>query len=354
MFKIHAKMNALFAVFDGRNVVSAGVGIIANPQSGKDIRRLVAHASSFDNNEKINIVRRALLAMDAVDIGKVWYLPENNQTVLRAAQGIKLSLELIPLPMDVIGNASDSYEAAARMADLGAGAIITLGGDGTNRVVATGCRDVPLVPISTGTNNVFPRMVEGTLAGLAAATIALGVCDDAVEQMPRLDIIIDGAHRDIALIDVVTSPHQWIGARAVWEASHVREIVLSRLAIGEIGMCSIGGMLYPDNAGDTLGAHIVIGDGGAMVLAPLAPGILRKVPISRSTRLLPGETVRLQSGKGTVALDGEREIEILNDETVIDVTFNPQGPRVVSIPRAIQQGANAGLLRWPQTDSAHH
>ena len=37
------------------------VGIIANPASGKDIRRLVAHGSTFDNNEKINIVRRVLL-----------------------------------------------------------------------------------------------------------------------------------------------------------------------------------------------------------------------------------------------------------------------------------------------------
>jgi hypothetical protein len=30
------------------------VGIIANPAAGKDIRRLVAHGSTFDNNEKIN------------------------------------------------------------------------------------------------------------------------------------------------------------------------------------------------------------------------------------------------------------------------------------------------------------
>ena len=44
----------------------ATVGIIANPASGKDIRRLVAHASVFDNNEKINIVRRVLLGLDAV------------------------------------------------------------------------------------------------------------------------------------------------------------------------------------------------------------------------------------------------------------------------------------------------
>jgi predicted polyphosphate/ATP-dependent NAD kinase len=47
------------------------VGIIANPASGKDIRRLVAHASVFDNQEKRNIVRRAI--MGAVASGAVIY-----------------------------------------------------------------------------------------------------------------------------------------------------------------------------------------------------------------------------------------------------------------------------------------
>ena len=37
------------------------VGIIANPASGKDIRRLIAHGSVFDNQEKVNIVRRVML-----------------------------------------------------------------------------------------------------------------------------------------------------------------------------------------------------------------------------------------------------------------------------------------------------
>jgi len=36
----------------------SAIGIIANPASGKDIRRLVAHASVFDNREKAHIVRR--------------------------------------------------------------------------------------------------------------------------------------------------------------------------------------------------------------------------------------------------------------------------------------------------------
>ncbi|MBP2666785.1 MAG: kinase, partial [Firmicutes bacterium] len=39
------------------------VGIIANPASGKDIRRLVAYGTIFDNQEKANIVRRLILSL---------------------------------------------------------------------------------------------------------------------------------------------------------------------------------------------------------------------------------------------------------------------------------------------------
>lgn len=51
------------------------VGIIANPASGRDIRRLVAHGTVFDNNEKTVIVRRVLLGLEAVGIARVAYMP---------------------------------------------------------------------------------------------------------------------------------------------------------------------------------------------------------------------------------------------------------------------------------------
>lgn len=39
----------------------SAIGIIANPMSGKDIRRLVSHATVIDNNEKINIIERVVI-----------------------------------------------------------------------------------------------------------------------------------------------------------------------------------------------------------------------------------------------------------------------------------------------------
>ncbi len=44
------------------------IGLIANPASGKDIRRLVAHGTVFDNQEKVNIVRRIILACNAAGV----------------------------------------------------------------------------------------------------------------------------------------------------------------------------------------------------------------------------------------------------------------------------------------------
>lgn len=289
-------------------------------------------------------MRRSLLALDSLGIQTVWHLPDTYFIVQRAAQSTALALNLQQLPMEVIGNASDSYEAARRMADLGVGSIITLGGDGTNRIVAKGCGDIPLVAVSTGTNNVFPRMVEGTLAGLAAGLAALGVSTEAIKRLPQLDILINEEQRDVALIDVVTSPQQWIGAKAVWDPGHIREVVLSRIASGEIGICAIGGMVFPESAGSSFGAYFAIGDGAFRVDVPLAPGIIREVSIRKATRLLPGETVKLDSLVGTVALDGEREIELLNDTDQIEVTLNPHGPFVVDIPSAINLGAKAGVF----------
>lgn len=330
------------------------VGIIANPASGKDIRRLVAHGSAFDNNEKINIVRRVLLGLDAWPGVRVAYLPDNYGIVERAVAGAKPRLPLSPLPMPIVGHASDSTEAARRLSDLGASVIITLGGDGTNRAVAKGCGDVPLVPISTGTNNVFPRMMEGTLAGIAAALVATEVVGNRpegpriIKREPKLEISLDGSVADIALIDAVSATATWIGARALWDPSHLREVVLSRISPAAIGIASLGMALYPALCGQCSGAWITIGTKEAAsttVAVPIAPGLMRQIPVAASGTLAHGASRTLAGGPCTLALDGEREIEIFDSGTRIDVRLVPQGPRVIDVDAAIQLGAEAGAFR---------
>jgi predicted polyphosphate/ATP-dependent NAD kinase len=139
------------------------VGIIANPASGKDIRRLVTHASVFDNHEKTHILQRALLALDAVGVEQVLFMPDYYGLVERALDELNLSLETAELHMNMHADERDSTEAARRFCESDVECIVTLGGDGTNRAVAKGCSDIPIVAISTGTNNVFPCMLKGHL-----------------------------------------------------------------------------------------------------------------------------------------------------------------------------------------------
>jgi predicted polyphosphate/ATP-dependent NAD kinase len=61
------------------------IGIIANPTSGKDIRRLVVQALVVSNREKVNIVKRVLIGAHAVGAREVMIMPDRygigNQSV---------------------------------------------------------------------------------------------------------------------------------------------------------------------------------------------------------------------------------------------------------------------------------
>jgi len=212
--------------------------------------------------------------------------------------------------------------------------------------VAKGIGDVAIVAISTGTNNVFPRMIEGTIAGLAAGLIATSDTSRiaAVRRQPRLEVLLDGEPKDMALIDAVTSRHAWIGARAIWDAAHIREIVLSRVAPAEIGMCGLGGLLFPGDVGEGKGVHVRLGDGGRPILAPIAPGLIKSIPIADAKLVSPGELVDLDASPCAVALDGEREFEILKPGHTLQVRLDPNGPNVVDVEAAISAGAAAGAF----------
>src|SRR5438270_5154637 len=328
------------------------VGIIANPASGRDIRRLVAHGTVFDNNEKAAIVRRVLLGLEAVGIQRVVYMPEHDFGILPRALNELHGHSLLqhtaaPLEMPVLGTSADSTRAAQLLAEMGAGCIITLGGDGTNRVVAKGCGTVPLVPISTGTNNVFPTFLEGTVAGVAAGLVARDCAGKgALRRASRLEVLVNGTAIDSALVDVVVSEQPFVGSRAIWDLSLVREVVLSRIAPATIGLSALGGAILTSTVevSERAGMHIVLGDGGREVMAALAPGIIKWVGVRETRKLQVDDVVQFRPGTGTVALDGEREIEIPMT-SVVEVRLCADGPFVVDVPAALEGAAHAGHFR---------
>jgi hypothetical protein len=324
------------------------IGIIPNPASGKDIRRLVAYGSVFDNNEKVNIVRRVVLGLDAMGVKDVFFMPDYFGIGVRAMEDLDVSLNANFLDMKIENTQDDSARAADILDKLGVACIITLGGDGTNRVVAKASADTPILPISTGTNNVFPSMVEGTLAGMAAGVAAMNSSSrpDFLTQVPRLVLKYGPDIVDIALIDVVVSKPGFIASRAVWDISSLQEIFLSKAEPGNIGFSSIGGHIADLPSTDGKGIHILIGPGQHEVKAPIAPGLIRSVPIKSYRLFEPGEQIPLLHTPAMIALDGERErIERKKKQTTIEIDL--EGPWVIDIPRALEQAAKQRLFVNP-------
>lgn len=324
--------------------MSGIAGIIANPASGKDIRRLVAHASVFGNDEKVNIVRRVVLGLAAAGIERVLYMPDPNALVRRALEEIDVDLAAVAVDGDFRGDARDTAVAARAMGRAGAGAIVSLGGDGTNRMVAKGAPEVPLVPISTGTNNVFPVMVEGTVAGLAAGAVASGVVDPAAvaARCKQVEIALSSGPCESALIDAVVMEPGFVASRAIWDTGAIREAVLTRADAAAVGMAAIGGALDRVTPSDEFGLHLVLGKGHGEVRAAIAPGLIRPVSLARVERLGPGVSIEVR-GPAMLALDGERETLVPDGERAC-LSIARSGPPVVDIGRCLDAARAAGFM----------
>ncbi len=327
------------------------VGIIANPSAGKDIRRLVAHASTFDNLEKVNIVRRVLLGLAAIGVDQVLGMPDAFDVVDRALHKLRGAPTTELLAFETWDSDRDSTRAAALLRERGVGCIVTLGGDGTNRAVAKASGTVPLVAISTGTNNVFPRMLEGTIAGLAAGAVASGRLDLAAVTRPSLclEILRDGLPVDLALVDVAVCDERFVGSRAVWEPAAIRQVVSTSARADVIGLSSIGGCLPDVSLGPDEGLAVELGPGGRRVLAPIAPGLVCPVDVAAHRRLQIGDVADVHASRGVLALDGERELPLRAGER-IQIRLTDRGPRLVDIGEALRQAVEHDILE-PREES---
>ena len=325
------------------------VGIIANPASGKDIRRLVAYASIMDNNEKTNQLRRIIMGIDAIGVDEILIMPDYYGLGQRALDGIgrkKLDARVSVIDMPLSYTSEDSTRAAELMSEQEVGCIVTLGGDGTNRDVAKKSGRIPLVPISTGTNNVFPEMVEATTAGLAAGIAARKLVDgkDVIKTQKRLAVIQNGREIDMALIDAVVLNQLFVGARAIWELSEVRQIICTRAEPTNLGMTAIGGNLCPVGPDDARGMYLRLGNGHLKVKAAVLPGVICEVGIAEWKLLEPGDEVTVNLKPSVIALDGEREVTV-KDTDQTKIKLQPDGPPVVDIKKTIRAAAEQGFFR---------
>lgn len=325
------------------------IGIIANPASGKDVRRLVARASVFDNQEKQAIVRRALAGIVA-SAGlecRIAYLDDQHGITRQALAESGLAISAEAVPATRTSSALDTISAARALRAANCCVVLTLGGDGTNRAVARAWPDVPLIALSTGTNNVFPSLLEATVAGAAAGLIAAGriALGEVSSQRKLILVRIDGQTDDLALIDAVLSAERFVGARALLDPEALRTVLLTRADPAAVGMTAVGGLLSPLDDDCDAGMLLELGAGGDALNVPIAPGYYRTLHVRSRRQIAFGESVTV-NGPGVLAFDGERERELAPQQQA-RLTIERCGPRVVDVPATLRLAAERGLFRVP-------
>lgn len=230
--------------------------------------------------------------------------------------------------------------------NMGVGCVVVLGGDGTSRAAAKAIKRTPILPVSTGTNNVYPSLVEGTVIGMAAA---------AVSRMPspylccihdkRIEVFVNGEFRDIALIDAVVSADFFAGARAIWDPARIERIIVSRCHPATIGFSAIPGAYRIIKDTDPCGMAVKLWGGGERVLASIAAGVLTEVELGTPQILELGEAYEfIAAERCMIALDGEREVPVAAGSKVKIIVTEDGAWRV--LPRkALEEAQRLGMYR---------
>jgi predicted polyphosphate/ATP-dependent NAD kinase len=342
------------------------VGIIANPVSARDIRRIIANASNLQTSERVSIVLRILSTLAACGVDRVMMMPDKSgisSMLLRSLSRERNLNRAYPtvefVPMDVTSTVDDTFFAARYMQEANVSAIIVLGGDGTHRAVVRELIDgvrqgkpaVPITGLSTGTNNAFPEMREPTVAAMAVGLYAQGKlsAEQALAENKVLEISIDdGLQRDIAIVDAVISSDRFIGARALWKTKSLHAVYLTFADPEVIGMAAIGGLLAPLARTEAGGLAITLDSDPEQPClhldVPIAPGMICDVGIADWQPMPADHEFIVPLSAGVVALDGERELPFSAGQKV-SITLRENAFPTVDIAKCMRIAACEGLFR---------
>ncbi len=329
---------------------SPAIGILANPMSGRDVRRLVARAGHQTIEAKRSAIARIAVGAAAAGVRRIVILREPLRVSTGALESLAVPLDIEVLDVASRLDASDTTEAARGMREAGCGAVVVLGGDGTNRIFAKAWPTARIIPVSTGTNNVFPRLIEPTLAGAAAGLVALGVVDPSLvaPRCKTVRVTLSDARNhpelsDLALVDAALLVDDQPGNLMPFEPGKLRTLVLTRAEPAAIGTSPIGGLLEPAGANDNFGVlvHCTGHDGGGKpLLVPISPGLYRPVHVAGARRLALGEVVEIE-GPGLLALDGDR-MHVLAEGEIARLEVRRDGPQVIDVELALTLAARSG------------
>ena len=304
------------------------------------------------HEHKRDIVARVAAGADAMGVTDIFVVKEPFRIASLALQHTGLTARVHLLDLPVRTSAADTELAVAAFLEAGCNTLVSIGGDGTNRVIvralnaANRCADVHLIPLSTGTNNVFPSMVEPTVAGMAAGLQAANrLSQAALSQRCKVLHVRDVAthRRDLGLIDAVMLLNDVVGNLLPFAAEKIHRLLLTRAEPDAVGMSPIGGLLDLVGAADDAALLVEMGSGPGSVKfrAPLAPGAFQSVSVTGAKRVAL-QTPVLFCGAGVLALDGDRELKL--SPRGVEVTVRRDGPWVLDVQAAMRWIVGQGII----------
>jgi hypothetical protein len=332
--------------------------------SGRDVRRLAAHASNMTHEAKRDIVARVAAGADAMGAATLHVTREPFRISAAAVENMPLRARVNVIDNPVRNTATDTERTVADFLAAGCRVIVSLGGDGTNRAIVRALEragtvgtDVRLVPLSTGTNNVFPIMAEPTIAGMVAALAARNALEGSdVHRRAKVLHVTgrranDKAHElpDVGLIDAVVLRRDHVGNLLPFDPERIDRLLLTRAEPAAVGMSPIGGLVEPVGADEDAGLLVELAsvgearEGDRVFHAPLSPGLFRKVAVRSVTRIPFGVTVPM-SGPGVLALDGDRDHKLLEGHA-LNVQIQRDGPWLIDLEGAMRWAVAHGIMR---------
>jgi hypothetical protein len=330
------------------------VAICVNPMSGRDVRRLAARATNMTHEAKRDIVARVAAGAHAMGATDLYVTQEPFRIASLALEHLGLDARVHVLEPPVTNTAADTESAIRAYVAAGCSTIVSLGGDGTNRAIVRALlelgeagRDINLIALSTGTNNVFPVLAEPTIAGMVAGLLAAGKLQDLTlgQRAKLLHVTGTDAHgdpvADIGLVDAVLLRRDFVGNLLPFDADRIDRILLTRAEPNTVGMSPIGGLLEVVDADADEGLLVEMGP-GVEFAAPLSPGSFQTVSV-RSVTHLPFDIAVVFRGPGVLALDGDRDHKLAADGG-LTVRIRRDGPRVIDLDAAMRWAVAQGII----------
>ncbi|MCZ6617293.1 MAG: diacylglycerol kinase family protein, partial [Gammaproteobacteria bacterium] len=269
-----------------------------------------------------------------------------------ALEHMELNARVHVLEHPIHNDARDTEAAVRAFLACGCETVVSLGGDGTNRVLVRALleardRETHLLPLSTGTNNVFPVSAEPTIVGMVAGYQASHrLTEPSLKQRVKVLHVTgddNGARgiEDIGLIDAVLLYGDRVGNLLPFDADRIRRLLLTRAEPSAIGMSPIGGLVEVVDEHADMGLLVELG-GESEFRVPISPGLFQTVAV-KSARKIPFDVPVTFRGPGILALDGDRDHK-LGSQATLTVRIRRDGPWVIDIDKAMRWLVAHGII----------